>query len=311
MKIQEIEIDEIKAYAKNPRKNEPAVDAVAKSLQEFGWKQPLVVDPTTMEIVVGHTRWKAAKKLGMTTVPCLMADDLTEEQIKAYRLADNKTNELAEWDFDLLDEELADILDIDMTDFGFDFDTGGDISNTEAEEDDFDAEAEYENIVEPVAKLGYVWQLGRHRLVCGDSTDKATVQKLMNGELADLLLTDPPYNVNYEGETKDKLKIQNDNMTNDAFSAFLVKAFENAKAIMKVGASFYIWHADSNGGIFRNACASVGLTVRQCLIWLKNSLVLGRQDYQWKHEPCLYGWKEGAAHYWGADRKQKIGRAHV
>lgn len=304
MKIQELDINSIKAYAKNPRKNEPAVDAVAKSLQEFGWKQPLVVDPTTMEIVVGHTRWKAAKKLGMTTVPCLMADDLTEEQIKAYRLADNKTNELAEWDFDLLDKELADILDIDMTDFGFDFDTGGDISNTEAEEDDFDAEAEYENIVEPVAKLGYVWQLGRHRLVCGDSTDKATVQKLMNGELADLLLTDPPYNVNYEGETKDKLKIQNDNMTNDAFSAFLVKAFENAKAIMKVGASFYIWHADSNGGIFRNACASVGLTVRQCLIWLKNSLVLGRQDYQWKHEPCLYGWKEGAAHYWGADRKQ-------
>lgn len=304
MKVEEIDITKVKAYEKNPRKNEPAVDAVARSLQEFGWKQPLVVDPSTMEIIVGHTRWKAAKKLGMTTVPCLMADDLTEEQIKAYRLADNKTNELAEWDFDLLDEELSNILDIDMTDFGFDFDTGGDISNTEAEEDDFDAEAEYKNIIEPVAKLGDVWQLGRHRLVCGDSTDKATVQKLMNGELADLLLTDPPYNVNYEGETKDKLKIQNDNMTNDAFSAFLVKAFENAKAIMKDGASFYIWHADSNGGIFRNACASVGLTVRQCLIWLKNSLVLGRQDYQWKHEPCLYGWKDGAAHYWGADRKQ-------
>ena len=304
MKIQEIDINSIKAYAKNPRKNEPAVDAVAKSLQEFGWKQPLVIDPKTMEIVVGHTRWKAAKKLGMTTVPCLMADDLTEEQIKAYRLADNKTNELAEWDFDLLDEELDSVLDIDMTDFGFDFDTDGDISNTEAEEDDFDAEAEYENIVEPVAKLGDVWQLGRHRLVCGDSTDKATVQKLMNGKQADLLLTDPPYNVDYEGETKDKLKIQNDNMTDDAFSAFLVKAFENAKAIMKDGASFYIWHADSNGGIFRNACAAVGLTVRQCLIWLKNSLVLGRQDYQWKHEPCLYGWKAGAAHYWGADRKQ-------
>ena len=121
MKIQEIEINKIKAYAKNPRKNEPAVEAVAKSLQEFGWKQPLVVDPATMEIVVGHTRWKAAKKLGMKTVPCLMADDLTEEQIKAYRLADNKTNELAEWDFDLLDEELDGILDIDMTDFGFDW----------------------------------------------------------------------------------------------------------------------------------------------------------------------------------------------
>lgn len=304
MKIQEIEINKIKAYAKNPRKNELAVEAVAKSLQEFGWKQPLVIDPKTMEIVVGHTRWKAAKKLGMTTVPCLMADDLTEEQIKAYRLTDNKTNELAEWDFDLLDEELSNILDIDMTDFGFDFNTNGDTLDTEAEEDDFDAEAELEKTTEPVAKLGDVWQLGRHRLVCGDSTNSETVRKLMYGKQADLLLTDPPYNVNYEGDTKDKLKIQNDNMTDDAFNAFLVSAFKNAKEILKQGASFYIWHADSNGGLFRQACETAGLKVKQCLIWVKNAFVLGRQDYQWKHEPCLYGWKDGAAHYWGSDRKQ-------
>lgn len=243
MKIKELDINSIKAYARNPRKNEPAVDAVAKSLQEFGWKQPLVIDPATMEIVVGHTRWKAAKKLGMTTVPCLMADDLTEEQIKAYRLADNKTNELAEWDFELLDAELDSILDIDMTDFGFDFENDGDILDTEAEEDDFDAEAELENITEPVSKLGDVWQLGRHRLVCGDSTDRATVEKLMDGKKADIVFTDPPYNTGMKPKKDRSTRLSgmfNDTFTDEEWEKFMSDFCACYSEIMKDDTVAYI-----------------------------------------------------------------------
>lgn len=194
MQVKEIAIEKIKAYRKNPRKNDQAVDAVANSIKEFGWKQPLVVDPKTMEIVVGHTRWKAAKKLGMKTVPCIMADDLTEEQIKAYRLADNKTNELAEWDFDLLGEELDGILDIDMTDFGFDF------SEQEAEKEvteDIPPEVDEEN--EPVCKLGDIWQLGRHRLMCGSSLAQGDIDKLLDGTKCELTFTDPPYQLETQG----------------------------------------------------------------------------------------------------------------
>lgn len=188
MKIQDLDIKSIKAYSKNPRKNDAAVDAVAASIREFGWKQPLVIDPTTMEIVAGHTRYKAAKKLGCKTVPCVMADDLTAEQIKAYRLADNKTAELAEWDFDLLGDELGDIEDIDMTEFGFDLSA---ISDDDEVTEDQVPELDEEN--ETIVKTGDIWQLGEHRLMCGDSTDKATVEKLMNGEKADMVLSDPPY----------------------------------------------------------------------------------------------------------------------
>lgn len=157
---------------------------------------------------------------------------------------------------------------------------------------------------EPKAKRGDIYQLGRHRLMCGDSTVVEEVKKLMDGNTADLLITDPPYNVNYEGKTKDALKIENDNMTDGAFRQFLIDAFTAADEVMKPGAVFYIWHSDSEGYNFRGACRDVGWTVRQCLIWNKNSLIMGRQDYQWKHEPCLYGWKEGASHLWASDRKQ-------
>jgi site-specific DNA-methyltransferase (adenine-specific) len=302
MKIQEIEIDTIKPYSKNPRKNDNAVDVVKNSLKEFGWKQPLVINPITMEIVVGHTRWKAAKALEFKTVPCVMADDLTDEQMKAYRLADNKTNEFAEWDFDLLGEEIESLLNIDITDLGFTFEA--DIEKHEVMEDSFEVEAELKNIEIPITKSGDIWQLGRHKLLCDDSTDCERVALFMSGHKADLLLTDPPYNVNYEGKTKDRLKMKNDNMSEKMFFSFLIKAMQSAISIMKDGASFYIWHADSSGGIFRNALKEIGLNIRQCLIWVKNTFVLGRQDYQWQHEPCLYGWKDGAAHYWGSDRKQ-------
>lgn len=157
---------------------------------------------------------------------------------------------------------------------------------------------------EPTSKRGDIWLLGRHRLMCGDSTMIDDVEKLMDGHLADILVTDPPYNVDYEGATKDKLKIQNDKMQDDAFRQFLRDAFTTADAFMRAGAVFYIWHSDSEGFNFRGACRDAGWNVRQCLIWNKNTLVMGRQDYQWKHEPCLYGWKDGAGHTWTSDRKQ-------
>lgn len=293
-------LSEIKPYKKNPRDNEEAVGPVAESIKEFGFKVPIVIDKNG-EIVNGHTRYKAAKKLGLETVPVIVADDLSDEQIKAFRLADNKVGEIAVWDLDLLNEELNDILDLDMSAFGFDvLDNLDDLIEVEKDLDDF-TEAVPD---EPKSKLGDIYQLGSHKLMCGDSTNEADVKKLMNGEMADLLLTDPPYNVAYEGKTKDSLTIKNDSMDNDSFRQFLVNAFSSANEVMKPGAVFYIWHADSEGYNFRGACFDIGWTVRQCLIWNKNSMVLGRQDYHWKHEPCLYGWKDGAGHLWASDRKQ-------
>ncbi|HEP1521701.1 TPA: DNA modification methylase [Streptococcus pyogenes] len=300
MEFVDKKLSEITPYKNNPRNNDEAVGPVAESIKEFGFKVPIVIDKNG-EIVNGHTRYKAAKKLGLETVPVIVADDLSDEQIKAFRLADNKVGEIAVWDLDLLNEELNDILDLDMSAFGFDvLDNLDDLIEDEKDLDDFT-----ENVPdEPKSKLGDIYQLGSHKLMCGDSTNGADVKKLMNGELADLLLTDPPYNVAYEGKTKDSLTIKNDSMDNDSFRQFLVNAFSSANEVMKPGAVFYIWHADSEGYNFRGACFDIGWTVRQCLIWNKNSMVLGRQDYHWKHEPCLYGWKDGAGHLWASDRKQ-------
>lgn len=297
MDIINIALKDLKPYENNPRKNDDAVKYVAESIKEFGFKVPIVIDKNNV-IVAGHTRYKAAKKLKMSEVPCIIADDLTDEQIRAYRLADNKVAEKAEWDSDLLGTELDGIIDIDMELFGFEDALKDDTED--AVEDEFEVELPSE----PKSKLGDIYQLGNNRLMCGDSTVLEDVEKLMGGEQADMLLTDPPYNVNYEGKTKDKLKIKNDQMGNDNFRQFLTDAFSNADMVMKPGAVFYIWHADSEGYNFRGACFDAGWTVRQCLIWNKNSMVMGRQDYQWKHEPCLYGWKEGAGHLWASDRKQ-------
>lgn len=297
MEIVNKKLSEIKPYEKNPRKNDDAVKYVAKSIEEFGFKVPIVIDRSGV-IVAGHTRYKAASSLGMKEVPCIIADDLTDEQIKAFRLADNKVGEIAEWDDSLLGDELDGIFDLDMGDFGFVFDTPED--DAEVQEDDFDADIPEE----PRAKLGDIYRLGRHRLMCGDSTILTDIEKLAGGVLADMLLTDPPYNVDYEGKTKDKLKIQNDNRADEDFREFLREAMTNAYTVMKPGAVFYVWHADSEGLNFRQACKDAGFKVRQCLIWKKNTLVLGRQDYQWQHEPCLYGWKEGAGHLWASDRRQ-------
>lgn len=288
---------EISPYQNNPRKNDQAVEAVANSIREFGFKVPIVIDKNG-EIIAGHTRYKAAKKLKLKEIPCIVANDLTEEQIKAFRLADNKAGELAEWDMEMLDIELEGIAEIDMEQFGFDL---SDLKKEkEVVEDNFDEELPEK----PTAKVGDIYRLGNHVLMCGDSTDINSVKTLMMGELADMLLTDPPYNVDYTGKTKDALKIKNDKMQNDKFREFLKNAFCSADQVMKPGAVFYIWHADSEGYNFRGACNDAGWTVRQCLIWNKNSMVIGRQDYQWKHEPCLYGWKDGDGHLWASDRKQ-------
>lgn len=299
MQVQSIKISEVNPYGKNPRKNDDGVEAVANSIKEFGWQQPIVVDKDNV-IIVGHTRYKAAKKLGMDKVPVVVASDLSDEQVKAYRLADNKTGELTDWDNDLLNDELSDILDIDMGDFGFDLDLDNDDENEEAQEDDFDEEPP-EN---PNSKLGQIYQLGRHRLMCGDSTKPEDVKKLVGGVQCDLLLTDPPYNVAYEGKQKSKMTIKNDRQEDGDFYKFLFDAFTAAKENMKQGAAFYIWYASAEAANFNNAANDAGLSVREELIWEKNNLVMGRQDYQWKHEPCLYGWAEGGSHAWYSDRKQ-------
>lgn len=296
MNVFEKKISEIRPYEKNAKKHDKKQIAnVAESIKQYGFVQPVVIDRDGV-IVIGHCRVDAAKKLGMKTVPCVCVDDLTPEQVNALRLVDNKSNE-SEWDMDLLAEELP---GLDLS--AFEFDWG--VLKTAMEEAVEDEAPEVDEEFEPVTKQGDVWQLGRHRLMCGDSTSVECVQKLMGGQQVDLLLTDPPYGINYTGKTKDALKIENDAKSDDDFISFLKLAFEAADSVMKPGAVFYIWHADSKAHIFRMACQMAGWEVRQVLIWVKNSMVLGRQDYQWKHEPCLYGWKEGAGHLWASDRKQ-------
>lgn len=296
MNIIEKKISDISPYENNPRKNDAAVKYVAESIKQFGFKVPIVIDRDGI-IVAGHTRYKAAKKLNLEQVPCIVADDLTDEQVKAFRLADNKVAEKAEWDFDLLEEELQDLIGFDMSDFGFETEDEEE-EELEAEEDGYDEEVPEE----PKAKLGDIYRLGDHILMCGDSTSSKDVEKLMGGEKADLIVTDPPYNVaikNSKGMT-----IENDDMESTQFLEFLTSCFENAEQSLKPGGAFYIWYASREHINFERALNNAGLQVRQQLIWNKNSFILGRQDYHWKHEPCLYGWKDGEAHYFIDDRTQ-------
>lgn len=314
LKIEYVKVADLIPYDKNPRINAPAVDGCVESIKLAGFSVPISVDEN-MCIIMGHTRRLAAMKLGMETVPCIVRRDLTPEQVRALRIIDNKISELSEWNEELLKEEIAALPEFDFGSFGFDMDDfTSDMADADTTEDEFDVDAEPEEIR---VHRGEIWQLGDHRLMCGDSTSEADVVALMNGELADLWLTDPPYNVNYgdRGEQysemgadyqcdKDSRKIMNDNMGDAEFRKFLVSCFGLATKNMKPGATFYIAHSDSEGFNFRGACRDVGLQIRQCLIWKKDSLVLGRQDYQWIHEPILTGWKDGAGHKWRSDRKQ-------
>ena len=291
-------------YGNNSRTHsDDQIKQIVASINEFGFTNPILIDESDV-IIAGHGRLLAAKNLGMNEVPTITLTGLTDEQKIAYVIADNKLALNAGWDNEKLVSELKNLMDLDydlgLT--GFDPEEIEDLMPVEVnpgltDEDEAPAVPE-----EAKTKPGDIYKLGKHRLMCGDSTSIEHLERLCDGQSVDMWLTDPPYNVAYEGGTG--LTIQNDDMGDEQFRQFLRDAYVAADVVMKPGAVFYIWHADSEGYNFRGAAQDAGWKVRQCLIWKKSSLVMGRQDYHWKHEPCLYGWKEGAGHLWAADRKQ-------
>jgi site-specific DNA-methyltransferase (adenine-specific) len=304
--IDYLPIEALIPYARNSRTHEPAqVAQIAASIKAFGFTNPVLVDGEG-GIIAGHGRVLAARQLNLKTVPCIRLSHLTENQTRAYVIADNQLALNAGWNQEML---LLEIQALQAAEFNLDL-----LGFTPAELAALmpelvapgltDEDAVPEVRIESVSQLGDVWLLGGHRVMCGDATSIEQLEQLTAGALVDMWLTDPPYNVAYEGGTKDKLTIQNDAMGNADFRQFLRDAYVGADAVMKSGAVFYIWHADSEGYNFRGAASDAGWKVRQCLIWKKSSLVMGRQDYHWQHEPCLYGWKDGAAHLWATDRKQ-------
>lgn len=303
MQIEQVSINDIKPYENNPRSNDGAVEAVANSIREFGFKVPIIIDKDGV-IIAGHTREKAARRLGLDTVPVIRAEDLTPEQVKAFRLADNKVAEFADWLPELLEQELAELQNIDMSQFGFDI-------AGEAEEEPEIVEDELPEEVETKTQVGQIWQLGRHRLMCGDSTKADDVARLMDGGVADLLLTDPPYNVavgtnDRPGSSHNNVTIKNDNMPEEIFIEWLTKALKNADASMKPGAAFYIFYAGLHHTEFDASIRHIeDWKVHEQLVWIKDHFVLGRNsDYQWQHEPAFYGWKTGAPHYFTDSRAE-------
>jgi site-specific DNA-methyltransferase (adenine-specific) len=304
--IEYISVDKLVPYARNSRTHSDAqVAQIAASIKEFGFTNPVLIDGGG-GIIAGHGRVMAARSMKIDTVPCIRLGHLTDAQKKAYVIADNKLALNAGWDNELLAIELG-----ELGDLGFDLELTGftddeiaalmPVQGTDGLTDPDDAP-----LVQETATTvpGDIWVMGKHRLLCGDSTSIDDLTKLTGGQLVDIWLTDPPYNVAYEGGTKEKLTIKNDEMGDDQFRQFLRDSYTAADTVMKPGAVFYIWHADLEGYNFRGAAQDAGWKVRQCLIWQKSSLVMGWQDYHAKHEPCLYGWKDGAAHLWAADRKQ-------
>lgn len=287
MEIIKLNINEVIPYPDNPRKNDNAVDAVAESIKQCGYCSPIVIDEDNV-ILAGHTRLKALKKLKWKEVECVRKTGLTEEQKKKYRILDNKTNELAEWDFDLLEEEI-DGMDFDGFDFGFEM---SEFEEPQEIVEDEPPEVDEEN--EPITQLGDIWQLGAHRLMCGDSTDKETVELLMDGKKADMVFTDPPYGVDYDG-------INNDSRS--GLEDLLTSAFENYKENCIDGASVYCFHSDKCADIFHQVFRSF-CHFSSMIIWEKQSLVLSQGDYQSIHEPCLYGWFDNGTHRFFGDRKQ-------
>lgn len=297
MQIETVNITDIKPYEKNAKLHpRDQIEQIKKSIEMYGNNDPIAVWGEKNIIVEGHGRYTALRELGYKTADIIRLDHLTDEQRREYMLVHNQTTMNSGWDIDLLAGELEG-LDFGGFDFGFDFDLDLGDEHTEVNEDDYDLVLPET----PKSKRGDIYQLGRHRVMCGDSLSAEDMTLLMDGAKADMIVTDPPYNVDYEGTAG---KIQNDNMEDTKFREFLKDAFVTADQVLKPGGAIYIWHADSEGFNFRSACKDAGWTVRQCLIWNKNALVMGRQDYQWKHEPCLYMWKDGAAHFWNSDRSQ-------
>ena len=308
MQIKIAEISNIKPYENNPRKlSEQAIDKVAMSLKEYGFRQPIVVDKN-MVIVAGHTRYRASKKLGLKQVPISVIDNLSEEQINAYRIADNRTAEESEWDNELLKMEIK---ELEAKDFKLDLLGFNDeqLNNILFEEKQglTDEDEVPETPEEPISKLGDIWKLGNHRVMCGDSKIQDEVKKLMDNNLADLLHTDPPYNVNYSNaerpnpSKKDLGKIKNDVMSKEDFYIFLKDCFTTAYIFLKEDSSAYIWHSSAEQINFTKAFIDAGFTFSQQIIW-KKPMLLGRGKYQWAHEPCLFGNK--GSPYFTDDRKK-------
>lgn len=303
LKIEYLPIKELKPYEKNARKHADAdVNTIMKSIQEFGFKDPIGIWSDKNVIVEGHGRLIAAKRLGLKKVPVIRLDDLTDEQRRAYALAHNKTAEMSEWDIDLLSSELDDITDIDMSDFGFD------LSEEEEEKEVVEVETP-EPPEEPKSHYGQIYQLGRHRLMCGDSTKMADVKKLLDGKKADCVVTDPPYNMGYEGagNTKDResKKIMNDKMPEAQFQKFLLSVYKCYLESMRDGASIYVFYKELGSGVFMQAMRDAGITFKQELIWVKSQLVLGGSKYQSMYEPCLMGCKGKSIKVWNGGRKQR------
>lgn len=312
LKIEYVPLDQIKPYERNPRRNDAAADEVAKSIKEFGFKVPIIIDGSG-EIIAGHTRYKAATKLQLDAVPVIRAEDLSEDQVKAFRIADNKSSEYAEWDMQLLFSELEELklegYDINLTGFSEDeylqmIDDLADEENP-PEPEDFDLEKEIEKIQESSVKPGQIYKLGRHYLMCGDSTDENQVRKLMSASgqevKAAFVWTDPPYNVDYEDDAG--RKILNDNMSDEKFKEFLVQIFRNYDKFTEDNCAFYVCYASKEHRNFENAMNENQIFVRTQIIWVKNIAVLSFAHYKWKHEPIFYAAKsKGSLHFHG-DRK--------
>lgn len=298
LNIEYLSTDELVPYINNAKiHTKEQIEQIKLSISEFGMNDPIGIWSKDNIIVEGHGRLIACKELGIDKVPVIRLDNLTDEQRKAYTLIHNQTTMSTGFDLDILNEELLSI-DIDMSCFGFD-----EIEEAEIEvnEDDFNID-NLDNQKEARAKRGEIYKLGKHFLMCGDSTDTDDVKKLMNSNIADLVVTDPPYNVNVSNSQG--MTIENDNMQDEEFKSFLASAFYNISNHLKEGGAFYIWYGDCQDIAFRTSCLENDLLIKECLIWVKNNFTLGRQDYQWRHEPCLYGWKKGAGHYFIDDRKQ-------
>lgn len=306
MQIEKLKIEQLIPADYNPRKDlkpgDPEYDKLKRSIEQFGYVEPLIWNKVTGRVVGGHQRLKVLIDMGITEVECVVVE-LPEDKEKALNIALNKIS--GEWDKDKLALLIADLqgADFDVSLTGFDpaelDDLFKDSIKDGIHDDDFDVDAELRE--PPITKLGDVWTLGRHRLVCGDSTKADIFDLLMAGAKANLVITDPPYNVNYEGSAG---KIKNDNMANDAFYHFLLAAFQNIESVMADDASIYVFHADTEGLNFRRAFSDAGFYLSGCCIWKKQSLVLGRSPYQWQHEPVLYGWKKNGKHQWYTGRKE-------
>ena len=297
---------------KNPNTHpEEQVELLGRIIMATGWRQPITVSKRSGFIVKGHGRHLAAQAAGLTKVPVDYQDYASEAEEYADLVADNRLAELSEIDKAMMADVFKEIdpteIPVELTGYTEEeFDDLKDLFSDkeiiEEIEEDMVPPAEIDE--EPFTKPGDVWLLGRHKLICGDSTKMATYKALMGDEVAKLIITDPPYNVDYTGGTEARMKIKNDSMDDASFRRFLTDAFTSMATYAEPGAAFYIWHADSEGLNFRLAAKEAGFKVRECLIWVKNQLCLGRADYQWIHEPCLYGWKDGAGHYFIDDRKQ-------